>query len=520
VKKIKKILLLFLIPLTSLILISCGGNGNSKNVTPIFIVKNDVTKETFVDEINDSKKVNLEAWFVLFNKELRKINIKGEAKSVEYKLAYDKNFISEDQLKNVEKKEIKDAVAKKYTYLITGKEVSNDFLDGDKNKEIEFIQYKKDSSNNNIVAKGVNFIELDNKNNVVFNGALLEHSFVYDKKLKVYNIKANGNKELIDDSKITYSKLSDEDLIKNRKYENYTQKKIDLLVDGEKILDFNIWIAADNIPLNLKVATFWNWVFLQVPITLIMSFIGGLFFKSFAVAILLTTILVRTLAWPIYAKSNDLSLKMSLAQPDVDRLNRKYATRKDPESMQKKQMEMMQIYKKHKINILGCLTPLLQMPIFFAMYEVARRITIPGGQFYQNVGNHNFFGINLTGNVLIFKIIFSAIVGLTMFLTQYISMKKPAYAKSIPTKNKDPQAKQTELTMKIVSYFTIFMMVFMSYTTYGLSIAYYWIVGNIYTVFQTLINRKLNEKKYKKMEEEKLYGKSRIIIDSKKENKK
>ena len=126
-----------------------------------------------------------------------------------------------------------------------------------------------------------------------------------------------------------------------------------------------------------------------------MSFFGGLVGNSFGVAILFTTLVIRTLAWPIYAKSNDLSIKMSITQPDMQRVKAKYATRTDPQSKQKMQMEMQQVYKKHKINLLGCFFPILQMPIFIAMFGVVRRITLEGGMYVESVSETVFLGINL-----------------------------------------------------------------------------------------------------------------------------
>ena len=172
-----------------------------------------------------------------------------------------------------------------------------------------------------------------------------------------------------------------------------------------------------------------------------MSFVGKISGGSFAIAILVTTLIVRSLAWPIYAKSNDLSMKMSIAQPDIDRINRKYAGREDVESKQKMQLELMQVYKKHKINMFGCLLPFLQMPIFIAMFNVVRRITVPGGQFYKNVENTNFlFFTNFNTPQLWVKIIFTLLVGVTMFILQKVSSVKPSYAKNIPQSQKSEQA--------------------------------------------------------------------------------
>lgn len=268
--------------------------------------------------------------------------------------------------------------------------------------------------------------------------------------------------------------------------------------------DFTVYVAGGERPISNKDATFFDWI-LVIPVAFVMNFFASLLGNNFAVGILLTTIVVRTLAWPIYAKSNDMSIKMNLAQPDMQRVQNKYATRKDPQSQQMMQMEMMQIYKKHGINVFGCLMPFLQMPIFIAMYGVVRRITLPGGMYTEGVINTNFLGINLAnGNDGIIGMILAGLVGGTMFLLQQISMKKPAYAKNTGRQNLNPQAQQTEKTMKYVSYFMVIMMAFASYGSNALAL--YWIFGNIYSLGQTLVNRKLNEKKHETLRQKQILG--------------
>jgi YidC/Oxa1 family membrane protein insertase len=273
---------------------------------------------------------------------------------------------------------------------------------------------------------------------------------------------------------------------------------------GDASEDFTVYVAGGERPLTNKDANFFDWI-LVIPIAFVMQFFASIFGNNFAIGILLTTIVVRTLAWPIYAKSNDMSIKMNLAQPDMQRVQNKYAARKDPQSQQQMQMEMMQIYKKHGISVFGCLMPFLQMPIFIAMYGVVRRITLPGGMYTDAVTNTNFLGINLAnGNDGIIGMVLAGIVGGTMFLLQRISMKKPAYAKNTGRQNLNPQAQQTEKTMKYVSYFMVIMMAFASYSSNALAL--YWIFGNIYSLGQTLINRKLNEKKHEALRQKQILG--------------
>ena len=257
-----------------------------------------------------------------------------------------------------------------------------------------------------------------------------------------------------------------------------------------------------------------NWI-LVWPLGWIMHLIGSIFpagSGQFAWGLLFTTIIVRTIAWPIYAKTNDMSLKMAVAQPEITRLQEKYANRKDPQSQQRMQQEMMAIYKKHKISFAGCFTPFIQMPIFMAMYNVVRRIAVTGGKF--SLEDSSLFGIvdclkyGVTGDnaaaagsaPFIVGIILAILVGGTMWLLNYFSQKKPKYQKNTHTHNQTQQGNQMAGTMKFMNYFMIVMMVMASLSNNGLAL--YWVFGNIYSIIQGFINRYLNEKKYYKMKQE------------------
>src|SRR5690606_26090765 len=245
----------------------------------------------------------------------------------------------------------------------------------------------------------------------------------------------------------------------------------------------------------------WDWI-LIIPISFLMQFFASIFFNSYAVGILFATIIVRTIAWPIYARDNDMSMKMALAQPDLNKLQNKYAMKKDPASQQKMQIEMMAIYKKYGISVLGCLTPLFQMPIFLAMFQVVYRITNPGGMWLNQISNTKMmFGtLDLTstgGFTDPWSYILAAIVGVTMWLLQKLSAKKPSYAKNTGTQVKTEQAMQTEKTMKTVSTVMIAMMTITTFASVN-ALGFYWVVGNIYSIIQSMINRKLSERKYQK----------------------
>ena len=270
-----------------------------------------------------------------------------------------------------------------------------------------------------------------------------------------------------------------------------------------------------TVPIVTETGNWFEWL-LVIPIAWVMSFLGALFNNSFAMGIIITTIIVRMIAWPIYAKSNDLSIKMAVAQPEMQRVQAKYAGRKDPESQQKMQMEMMNVYKKYGINFMGCLMPFLQMPIFLAMYQVVQRIWREGGAFTDSVSNRSFLFIDLdkAGNMNalfgdpnsdLAGWILAIIVGGTMYLLNVLATKKPSYAKNTASHNpQGAQAQQTQKIMKYMQYFMIFMMFSISLQSNALAL--YWVIGNIYSIIQNLINRKLNERKYEKMKNKDLVG--------------
>lgn len=305
----------------------------------------------------------------------------------------------------------------------------------------------------------------------------------------------------------------------------YLTKQRVMLLIGLCILVLGLTSCGGNqsqyeIPLNKfsDEKDIFGWI-LVWPIGWVMHLIGSIFPSGqFAWGLLFTTIIVRTIAWPIYAKTNDMSLKMAVAQPEMNRVQAKYANRKDPQSQQRMQQEMMAIYKKYKISFFGCFAPFLQMPIFMAMYSVVRRITIaPTAEkpAMLALADTSFLGIEncLSVGVMgagkataeawsasfIVGIVLSILVGVTMWLLNYFSQKKPKYQKNTHTHN-NQQANQMASTMKFMNYFMIFMMVVAALSNNGLAL--YWVFGNIYSIIQGFINRYLNEKKYYKMKKE------------------
>ena len=105
--------------------------------------------------------------------------------------------------------------------------------------------------------------------------------------------------------------------------------------------------------------------FITKPMFLALDFFYK-FIGNFGIAILLVTVLVKLIFFPLANKSYASMAKMKSVQPQLAALKERY-----PDDKVKQQQEMMEIYKKEKINpIAGCLPVALQIPVFFSLYKV------------------------------------------------------------------------------------------------------------------------------------------------------
>ncbi|MBR4884618.1 MAG: membrane protein insertase YidC [Lentisphaeria bacterium] len=124
--------------------------------------------------------------------------------------------------------------------------------------------------------------------------------------------------------------------------------------------------ALEDTALDAMHIAYWSWFeFIARPIARFLVWLGKLI-GNYGIAIILLTLLVRALLWPLVQKSNNSMRKMQKIQPKMKELREKYK-----DDQQELSMRMMELYRTEGVNPLGgCLPMLLQIPIFFAMYSV------------------------------------------------------------------------------------------------------------------------------------------------------
>lgn len=233
----------------------------------------------------------------------------------------------------------------------------------------------------------------------------------------------------------------------------------------------------------------WSTLFIKPLSWLIIQL--GLLVKNYGLAIILVTLLIRLIIFPISKKSAMQSENMKLASKDLQKLETKYRNRQSQQDQMMKAQEMLGIYKKYNINPMsGCLFAFIQMPLFFAFLESLYRIpAVFEGDFLGfNLGTSPFsalFGTSFSfnnfidsfGNGNFIYILLPIAVGLATFFSFKMNS-------GLGGANPE-QEKQMKLMMNI-------MMVFITIASFTMStsIIIYWITGSLFTIIQSLVLRR------------------------------
>lgn len=209
------------------------------------------------------------------------------------------------------------------------------------------------------------------------------------------------------------------------------------------------------------------------------------YFSYYAMAIIITTVIFKLMLLPVNLSQAKSSKKMAEIQPLMKEIQVKY--KNDPQTQQRK---MQELYKEHDYKPTGgCLILLLQMPIIFAFFAVFRdpakyAFTEPG--LYETI-NKSFFWITNLDNPDPFMLGLPLLAAVTTYLQSVIMAKSQGSG--------DPQA---EAMQKNMMYF-LPVMIFFSARSFAGGLALYWVMGNIFTIIQTMIsNRSLGKVKEEK----------------------
>ena len=250
--------------------------------------------------------------------------------------------------------------------------------------------------------------------------------------------------------------------------------------------EIKIIIAAKEVDIidgyaeNLNISKYdlaidWGWFyFLVKPLFFVIDY----FFEltgNFGIAIILITICIRIVFFPLANYSFKSMAKMKVLQPEMTRLKELHK-----EDKMKLQQEMMALYKKEKVNpVSGCLPIFIQIPFFFAIYKVLFvTLEMRHQPFYGWIKDlserdptsiFNLFGL-IPWDPPSFLLIgvWPCLMGLSMYLQQKLNPTPP-----------DP------IQAKIFAFFPLFLTVILAPFPSGLVI--YWTINNILTMAQQYV---------------------------------
>ncbi len=209
--------------------------------------------------------------------------------------------------------------------------------------------------------------------------------------------------------------------------------------------------------------------FVSKPLLLGMNWLHHSFSLGYGWAIIVITIIIKVLFWPLTQASTRSMKRMAALQPQMKLLQEKY--KEDPAKMNKKLMEFM---KENKVSPLGgCLPMLLQMPVFIGFFYMIRSaIELRGASFLwvADLSKPDTLfmipGLNFPFNLL------PLLMGVTMLWQSHLTPPSPGM---------DP------MQQKMMRYMPLMFLVFLY--NYSSGLALYWTMNNLLSILQTKLTK-------------------------------
>jgi YidC/Oxa1 family membrane protein insertase len=215
--------------------------------------------------------------------------------------------------------------------------------------------------------------------------------------------------------------------------------------------------------------------------------------SNYGVVIILLTITVRLVLTPLTISQTRSMARMQKFQPELQELQKKFKDDK-----QKLQQETMAFYKKNNVNPLaGCLPLILQLPVFFALFQALRAPS----QIVTNVLGSPYIPVYLIGNI---KNVIANIPNIKFnFLWLNLNERDPFFILVIlmvATMFLSTKMTTTDPKQKMITYAMPVVFGVISWNMPS-GILIYWVTTNIWSIGQQYIVNRLVKKEFKKNEE-------------------
>ena len=241
-------------------------------------------------------------------------------------------------------------------------------------------------------------------------------------------------------------------------------------VNIKKLPDCNEFKISDG-----KYESLWTTFFIK-PLSFIIIKIGELV-KNYALAVILVSLAIRLIAFPITRKTALQSELIKKAQPEIEKIQKKYKDKQDQESMMKQNQELLAVYQKYNINPMsGCLFSMLQLPLFIAFFEAIQRTPAIFEDVFLGLQLGTTPAVGITSATFYMYAILVILIG----TTTYLSFKMNSTGNM-----QDP-------SMKMMPYMMTGMIIFTSLFMPS-ALGIYWITTNVFTIIQNILVKRSKE---------------------------
>lgn len=231
-------------------------------------------------------------------------------------------------------------------------------------------------------------------------------------------------------------------------------------------------------------------IFYQPILNLVIFLYNNIAFHDLGLAIIILTIIIKAILWPLSRKSIESQKSLQDIQPKIDELKKKY---KDDKQLMGQ--ELMNLYKEHKVNpFSSCLPLLIQLPFFIAVFRVFRDgVDSHLELLYSFISRpENINSIFLGFMDLSKPIIYLAVLaGAAQFWQAKMMMNKNKKKKEliVSSDKKSKEDSMSAIMSKQMLYFMPALTIFIGITLPG-GLTLYWFVLTLLTILQqSLVNK-------------------------------
>jgi YidC/Oxa1 family membrane protein insertase len=223
--------------------------------------------------------------------------------------------------------------------------------------------------------------------------------------------------------------------------------------------------------------------FCAKPLLLAMNWLHDITHLGYGLVIILITVLIKVIFWPLTAASTRSMKRMQALQPEMAALKEKYK-----DDLQKFTSKQWELYKKHKVNPMsGCLPMVIQMPVFIGFFTMIRSaIELRGAHFLWAADLSKPDTLFMIPGVTFIPMI-STMQGLPFNLLPLLMGGAMLWQSHLtpPSPGMDPGQQ------KIMRYMPLIFLVFLY--NYSAGLALYWTVNNLLTILQTKLTKNLKD---------------------------